>query len=78
MLKIFSHAINRHSAHSHSSALPHLFNQHSPLFPCRRIAFGFNKKHEVHKKKKSGAPKVLAKTEADYMSGPEHMKKNVI
>ena len=78
MLKIISHAINRHSSRFHPSALPHLLNQHSPLFPSRRIAFGFNKKHEPQKKKKSEAPKVPAKTVQDYMTGPEHMKKNVL
>jgi hypothetical protein len=39
------------------------------------LAFNFSKKE---KKSNKGAPKVPAKTETDYMSGPEHLKKNIL
>ncbi len=42
-----------------------------------RLVFGFSKK-EKKGKKGEGAPRVAAKTEVDYMSGPEHLKKNIL
>lgn len=41
------------------------------------LGFNFSKK-EKKSKKGEGAPKVPAKKEADYMSGPEHLKKNIL
>lgn len=41
------------------------------------LGFNFSKK-EKKGKKGEGAPKVLAKKETDYMSGPEYLKKNIL